>query len=360
MATEYVINYELIDKIHWNINHIMGYNLPFNFVVSEREAGKSTSTWLWIFSKWLARRTTALVIRRKQVHITKAYIDDISRVISKFLNKPLHFKYATSSIKDGLVDVYIDDELFMRVIGLSVDITVVKSGMLPNLETIVFDEFICNKKFGEKYLKDECMKFLEVYNTFRRESHNLKCVFLGNPYSLYNPYFIHFGVNTKELKRGTILTDKKSYLIECYEITKELREKILKENPLYQFDNAYTRYAFNGANINDENILLESKRPDNFSLYYIFGAEGKYLSVYSNNNYLDELRFYVCMISKHEVSSKRNIYVFDLDDLVEGTMILNKEERYKFARIRNAMRTRAIAFETIECYYLFEEIYYNL
>ena len=361
MEPKYVINYELLDNIHWEVNHIMGYNLPFNFIISEREAGKSTATWLWIFAKWIQRKSTVLVIRRKQVHITKAYIEDISRVINKFLKTPIRFHYATSSIKDGLVDVYIDDILFMRVIGLSVDITVVKSGMLPNLETIVFDEFICNKKFGEKYLKDETTKFLEVYNTFRRESHNLKCIFLGNPYSLYNPYFIHFNVDTKQLKRGTILSDKKSYLVECYELTPELREKILKENPLYQFDNSYTKYAFYGANINDENIWLENKRPENFSLYYIFGIDGKYLSVYVNNDYTNNsYRFYISSISKSEVSKKRNIYVFNLDDLIEGTMLLNKEDKYKFARLRNAMRMRAIAFETIECYYLFEEIYYNL
>lgn len=31
------------DKLHYNTTKIDGYNLPFNFIISEREAGKSTA-----------------------------------------------------------------------------------------------------------------------------------------------------------------------------------------------------------------------------------------------------------------------------------------------------------------------------
>ena len=51
------------------------------------------------------------------------------------------------------------------------------------------DEYIINPKSGERYGKDEAFKIKEAYTTWRRECDGvLKCYFLANPYSLYNPY----------------------------------------------------------------------------------------------------------------------------------------------------------------------------
>ena len=351
------------DNLHYNTRKIDGYNVPFNFIISEREAGKSTYIWLnKCYKAWKEKGETTLVIRRKVVHITNSYINDISKIINKFTDDNVHFKFASSSIKDGIVDVFIDNQIFIRVVGLSADITAVKSLVLENLRYIVFDEFICNTRFGEKYLKDESTKFMEVYNTFRRESENLKCYFMGNPYSLYNPYFIFFNIPTSKLIRGTIFSDNKSYVVECYEMKQELREKILQENPLYQFDNSYTKYAFNGLNVNDVNIRLLAKKPENFALLQVFKISGKYLALSMSQTFYDDedILYYVEFISPQEVSRRRNIYCFDFEELVEHTALLSPDERYKFSRIKSAMRRRYIAFNNIECYYLFEEIYFNL
>ena len=351
----------MLDNLHIDLSPVFGFNLPFIFVVSEREAGKSTATWLWRYFNWKKDGSTTLVIRRKQVHITSVYIEDIARVINKFIDEPIQFSYSKASLKDGVVDVFIGDLLFMRVIGLSVDITVVKSGMLPNLTAIVFDEFICNRQFGEKYLKNEATKFLEVYNTFRRESKNLKCLFLGNPYSLYNPYFVYFNIPTSKLVRGSLFTDKQQYVVWCYEIKPELKKKILEDNPLYKFDNAYTRYAFNGENVLDENIMISPSLPPNFSLFTVFGIENKYIGLFRNNDYSNlDYMFMAKFLNKSEISKRRDIYVFEMDDLVDRTTLMCREDLYKFARIKTATRTRAIVFESIECYYLFEEIFKNL
>ena len=350
------------DKLHYTTRKIDGYNLPFNFIISEREAGKSTAIWLdKCYKAFKENGETTLVIRRKVVHITKSYIDDIAKIINKFTDDHISFNYASSSIKDGIIDISIGTKIFIRIVALSIDITAVKSLVLQNLRYIVFDEFICNNRFGEKYLTLEAMKYMEIYNTFRRESKNLKCYFLGNPYSLYNPYFIFFNIRTRDIKRGAIVSDNKSYVSECYEITPELRAKILEENPLYQFDNAYTKYAFDGVNINDQNILLQEEKPQNFSLAFVFKISGKYIGISRNNIYEDNtLLYYAEFINESLLSKKRNIYCFDFEELVERSCMLSPDERYKFQKIKDAMRRRMIAFSSIECYYLVEEIYFNL
>lgn len=350
------------DNIHYTTRRIDGYNLPFNFIISEREAGKSTAIWLdKCYKAFKENGQTTLVVRRKVVHITKSYIDDIAKIINKFTDDNVHFTYASSSIDDGIVDIYVGDKIFIRVVALSIDITAIKSLVLLNLRYIVFDEFICNIRFKEKYLTNEAMKFMEVYNTFRRESSNLKCYFMGNPYSLFNPYFIFFNVRTHNLKRGAIISDNKSYVIECYEMLPELRKKILEENPLYQFDNAYTKYAFDGVNINDQNIIVREDRPQNFSLAFIFKISGKYIGIYRNNVFEEfGLNYYGEFINVETVSKKRNIFCFDFEELVERTCMLSPDDKYKFQKIKDAMRRRMIAFDSIECYYLMEEIYFNL
>ena len=351
-----------LDNIHFNSRKIDSYNLPFNFIISEREAGKSTDIWLKVYRNWVKTRATTLVIRRKVVHITKAYIDDIAQIINKFTDDKVVFQYAQSSLKEGIIDIYINDIRFMRICALSVDITALKSLVLLNLKFIIMDEFICNQRFGEKYLKDEATKFMECYNTFRRESEGLKCYFLGNPYSLYNPYFMFFNVNTALLKRGAIITDKKSYVIQCYEITPELRAKILEENPLYQFDNAYTKYAFEGQNVNDMNIIIRDKIPQNFKLLYVFKTANRYIGLYRSDIWdLDtDIYYYATFINGSQVSKRRDIICFDFEELVDRVVMLSPDERWKFQRIKDAMRKRLIAFNSIECYYLIEEIYFNL
>ena len=350
------------DLIHFNCRKIDGYNLPFNFIISEREAGKSTAIWLdKAYKSFAENGSTTLVVRRKVVHITKAYIDDIAQIINKFTDDKVIFQYSQSSLKEGIVDIYINEKRFMRVVALSIDITALKSLVLRDLKYIVFDEFICNQRFGEKYLKDEATKFMEVYNTFRRESENLKCYFMGNPYSLFNPYFMFFNVNTAKIKRGSILTDKKSYVIQCYEITSELRAKILEENPLYQFDNSYTKYAFEGQNINDLNIIIREKIPPNFKLLYVFKSANKYIGLYRNTFWSEnDILYYAEFINGNKISKRRDIICFDFEELVERVVMLSPDERYKFQKIKDAMRKRLIAFNSIECYYLLEEIYFNL
>ena len=351
------------DKIHFTTRTIDGYNLPFNFIISEREAGKSTAIWLdKAYKAFKENGQTTLVIRRKITHITKSYIDDIQQIINKFTDDNVKFEYAITSLKDGITDIYIKEKRFIRICALSVDITALKSLVLRDLRYIIFDEFICNQRFGEKYLKDEATKFMEVYNTFRRESKNLKVFWLGNPYSLYNPYFLFFNVPTSKLTRGAIITDKKSYVIQCYEITQELRDYILSVNPLYQFDNSYTKYAFEGLNINDVNIIIRDKAPDSFKLTYVFKAANRYIGLFRADWYdiESDILFYCQFLNPNNISRRRDIICFDFEELVDRTVLLSPEDKFKFQKIKDAMRKRLIAFENIECYYLIEEIYFNL
>lgn len=116
--------------------------------------------------------------------------------INDFLpeSQKIKFEFKKGNIKDGIVDVMVDNRPFCRFIAMSVPKARIKSLRYDDPAYLIMDEFIVDNRNGEKYLPDEANKFKEIYNTFLRfatkHGHRLKCYFCGNPYSVYNPYFI--------------------------------------------------------------------------------------------------------------------------------------------------------------------------
>lgn len=357
------------DNLHFTFREIDGYNKFISFVISEREPGKSTALWLDKIYKAYQEGKTSIVIRRRIADITDIYIDDSVEIIKKFIDPKFTVHYKRTSLKDGIVDLkkwekvgendegdVLEERIFCRIIGLSNPLSRLKSLVLRNLKYIIFDEFICNPNEGEKYLTGEAFKFFELVNTFQRESSGLKCYFCGNPYSLYNPYFLELGVDTSKLKRGAILKGD-NYVVQCYEMKQELRDLILSRNPLYKFDNAYTKYAFDGININDSNIRLEDK-PVNSFIEFVFKVSNKYLTVYKNYNYNEDKRYYIEL--SDDVSKKHEVFCFDIKELVNRAVLASNIEKQQFHYLKACFRRRLVVFNSIECYYLFEEVFLNL
>ena len=147
-------------------------------------------------------------------------------------------------------------------------------------------------------------------------------------------------------------------MIWCYDLTQELKDYILKVNPLYQFDGLYKRYAFDGIAINDEKIKL-GKLPDNYYLQFVFRMENRNIGLFKNRYYSeDNDRYFVKFVT--DVSAIRTIYCFDFKDLMNRCAIISNEERDRLNKFKIAMRRRTISFDDINVYYMCEEIYRNL
>lgn len=342
------------DNLHIDFRELDGHNKPFNFVVSAREAGKSTE---WISKAYRNFRDgyTSVIIRRQVVDITEAYIFSIQEVINKFYDEKFTFNYRKGDLKEGVIFLYVGDKIFGVLVALSISIARIKSLVLRGVKNIFFDEFIVNPTFKEKYLSDEANRFKEIYNTFYRESDvRIKCYWLGNPYSHYNPYFSWLAVDTAKLKKGVLLTGD-NWAIWIYDLKPELREWILKRNPLYEFDDTYTRYGFEGVAVNDEKIRL-GELPKNYSLNFVFRINNKYLGIFRNQYYEDkEDRFYIEELERF--SSSRVAYCFDFNELLSQCALISQEDKYKFLALKTALRKGLVTFNNIECYYLIIDIF---
>lgn len=165
---------------------MLSYNCLFNFLVGNRGAGKtfwSTEYGIKDFKKtgkqwiYLRRYDTELDGGKKE-----KYFDAVE---SKFPN--LEFK-----VKGNVG--YIDGEPCCYFCALSKGQTF-KSVNFPDVDKIVFDEFILDKKGGNRrYIADEITTFLDFYETVARMRNDVRVFFLANSVSMYNPYFLYFKI----------------------------------------------------------------------------------------------------------------------------------------------------------------------
>ena len=352
------------DNFHFSWRPINGYNKPFNFVMSPREPGKTSMMWLeQIYLPFKKDHRPWIYFVRQSVEITDALINSIfDTIIRKFTDDVFQVEYKSGSFKDGIVDVFIrypekESLLFFRIVSLSIQLRRIKLAVLKNIKGVFMDEYIIDPRTDEKYQPNEAFKIKEAYTTWRRECDGiLKMFFAANPYSLYNPLFLDWRVNTAKLKKGEFYVGD-TFVIQWATLTKELRAHLLEVNPLYQFDEDYNQYALEGTAINDAHINIDSLKP-NFYLQFSFRFENKYIGIWKNSIITDDLKYHVTFLNS--ISAKRTTYVIDFEDMIERTQLIGVDERSKLSHFKNAFRRNLVYFNSIELYYILIEIYKNI
>ena len=367
-----VIVKERLDDLHMtqeDLRSLSGYNKPFNFILSARECGKTTLCWLFLaYLSWERDARPYIYLTRSCVEITEALISSIFEVqINKWIDVPLVPIYNVSDFDKGIVDVYAmrngERTLFVRIVSLSIKMRRIKLAVLRNCGGILMDEYVIDPRTDEKYVPNEAFKIKEAYTTWRRECPGtLKCWFLGNPYSLFNPLFMAWNVDAAKLiesKRKDSVYVGDTFLIKYANVNPELRAKLLSENPLYVFDEDYSKYALEGNAVNDANIPLRPKQPEGFSLRFVFLVQDRYLGVFRGDRYEEgSFPFWVGFLT--EVGARRTAFCLELEDLVGRSALLGVEERMRLRSFKDAMRMRRVEFSDVSVYYLCEEIYKSI
>lgn len=358
------------DKLHIDsdVGLIDGYDKTYNFVVTERESGKSTLLWKKVYNAFKREGRPSIILRRYNNDITDTYIEDTLKTINDFTGQELDFVYNKRELNiGGMLDLKLkgSEETFCRIIALNTKVSKLKSLRLDKVKYIMFDEFICNKRLSENYLNDEPFRVKEVYTTYNRHTIKyglapIKVYMFGNPYSLFNPFFSDKNVNTNKLYPGALVVEN-DYCVWCYQIKPELKEMILKQNPLYQFDDAYKKYAFDGRAIQDTDIRVERQQPENFKLQYILKIHNKCLAVYRGFRLEPEKTFFwIEKIDASEVGKRRDIVCFDFGDMADKTVLLSNNGKNKYALLKEAIAHRWVTFKSIEESWLLEEIYQEI
>lgn len=359
------------DNIHFTGKKMFSYYATWNAVWSTRETGKTTVWANYAYKRWKREHCTTIILRYLINDITDTYISDLAGNINDFLpdDKQIKLEFKKGNIKDGIVDVFIkdqtDDVPLFRVIAISNPISRIKSMKLKNAGMMIFDEFIVNTRCGEKYPLGLITRFKEIYNTYLRcckTGKKFQVFCFGNPYSKYHPLLGEWNVPFGNIKEGDFYYNHEyDVYVEAYKMKPELRELILKRNPLYKFDNSYTDYAFNGESINDTNFDIVEQQPQNYYLKYLFRLQNRYLLIYKcsaervNKEGIDTGRYWIATTDKY--TGSRNVYSVDLDNLVSGTTMITTELKSIFWYLKNSIGERAVTYQSIEAGYLVESLY---
>ena len=324
--------YEVVpkkDNIHLSTARGDSYNVLDNFYITTRGMGKSAILWSKLYNAWKNLGRSGIVLRTIQADITESFLDDIETLLNKFRCTADYVKisYKKGSIKDGVVDVFIQEPgekekyLFVRVIALSIKVTRYKSLIIRNPSVMMYDEFIVNTRLGERWLPDAPWRVKELYSTFAREcdGYVLKRYWFGNPYSRYIPYLLnYYKIDTLKLQPGDFLHGK--------------------------------------------NYIVEPQEPQGYSLRWVFRIANHYLGCFRTGDTNDwDVDFgcdwYVKMLPDDWSSKKRDIYAVNFDNLVDGTKLITATDKTNTQILRNAIAQRRVAFKDVNSAYLLQSIY---
>ena len=351
------------DNLHYSFREIDGYNKDIEAVISARELGKTTQAWLdKIYFPWKKDKLPWIHMSRNNVDFAEEYLLTIQdQYINPFLPDEEKIKFEFTKCKAGVAsvfDVKINGEIFFRCVSLSAKMRTIKNNLLPHAKGAFMEEFIINPKFQESYLKNEFEKIEEAYTTWKRaaflEGRRFKMLFIGNPYSLYNPLFVGLKVDITKLKRGSFYVGE-DFVIHWATLNPILKEQLLRQNPFAKLDEDYGNYALDGYATNDNHIRV-AKRPDRFTLHLIVRFDDKFIGFYKNNYVEDLADIYHCEVVK-DFSKDRRVFVFDFSDMIRGTQLFTRDDKDKFYRFRMAVGRNLVTYSSAEVYYKVTEIY---
>ena len=227
----------------------MSYGALWNFIQTSRGPGKT----FWFTKFALHSKGQTVWVRR--------YKEDMNK---QFFNSFMQAQYSEGNFLDDTI-VIKDDTLYFngepKIFFISLSLShKKKSTAYPNVNYIVFDEFVELGSNRAGYLKDECTKFLELYETINRlridGRPDVRVFFLGNKVSFLNPYYNFFSIRPfkgrfKKFKKGLIV-------VENYDNPKFTELK--KESKFGRLiaGTKYSEYAIDNISLRDNDDYIET------------------------------------------------------------------------------------------------------
>ena len=253
----------------------MTYNRIFNFAVSVRGGGKTFSLLKKGIDKFLKDGTEFIYLRRRQVDIDDSVMGkqgsgDLFNAI-RYAGLYEGHEIKVTGDKSGGYNFYIDDRLMGYGRALS---TARRSVPLPNVKLIIFDEFLIDDSPGsnDRYLNsgNETFLFYNFYETVTR-GRDVPVFFLGNAFSMVNPYFIDLNIRIEQPDNNKIYKSKSWTVIFWKD------EAFIDERSKTQFFQAtkhtkFNDHAFGNTFYLDRKDFIKKRTQDSehqFSIVYL-------------------------------------------------------------------------------------------
>lgn len=174
---------------------LLSHNKILNMVLSNRGGGKTFHFTRWGIDDFKKTGNQCVWVRRYQTEIDEMLLN------GKFFDAVREYYPGDELTIDGNLGM-VNGEVAFYFIALSTS-RQLKSNNYPNVNKIIFDEFIIDKG-RVQYLKSEVEVFLDLYETVARLRDNVRAVLLANSVTIVNPYFLFWNIKPDTRKRFTV------------------------------------------------------------------------------------------------------------------------------------------------------------
>lgn len=184
--------------MYWTPAELLSYNRLFNIAIGSRGCGKSFSGKRWCINDFINNKKQFIYLRR-----TEAEIEEVKASFFRDIIKENIFPNVKFSISGDIY--YINDREAGYAMALSTA-SKLKSNSFPDVNKILYDEFLIDKRSKFGYMRDETGMLLNFYETVDRGRDETRILMLSNAMSIINPYFqkwnIYVTKGSKFIKTG--------------------------------------------------------------------------------------------------------------------------------------------------------------
>ena len=320
---------------------------PSIFIIcNNRSAGKTTAVTKMFYERVLdsEKEEKFCLIYRHKYELEGAHhaLDEAVRIVSEERN----LKYPALSTKKCVQGLFVEILQDADVIGYGVCLTKVDylrkySQTFSKVVHAFFDEF--QLETGE-YLKNEVSLLQSLLISISRgggeRSRDVKLYMAGNPVSMLNPYYVHFGIY-KRLKKDTKFMRGNGWIGD-FEKNIEAAQEITSNNIFKSFKKSnYLSYATGDTMlINDGALVGKPTGKSRYICTIIF--DGKSFGLYEYYN--DGI---VYLSTKFDKTSK-NIVAYKAADASQNTMMLGRNHG-AMKLLRWAYECGCLIFEDLTC-----------
>lgn len=152
-----------------------------------RGVGKTYGTLMYCTQNFLDKQKLGINSQFLYVRRLKSELEKLTIMRGGRLFNAVQNEFPNNTLKAESNTLWCDDKVMGYAQPLSTA-SILKSDAFPDVDTIIFDEFIIDNSGSYHYLKDEVRKFLDLYETVAR-GRDVRVLFLSNAVSVTNPYF---------------------------------------------------------------------------------------------------------------------------------------------------------------------------
>lgn len=286
-------------------NKTLTHNALFNLIIGNRSSGKSYGLKKRVIKNFLEKGQQFIYLRRYKDELDKSkesYFDDVI-INNEFPGCKITFE----------ADCYFVDG---KVCGYAMALTKAKdykSSSFPLVWLIVFEEFIIEENGYTRYLKNEVEIFLGFYMSIDRYR-GCKVFFLGNNFSMFNPYTLFWNLQTP-YKSNITKAKKGKILLEMVNNQEFIDERMQTDFGQLVEGTPFAEYAIqNKSRIDNDTFVM--KKTEKCSYYFTFKYSDDLYGVWVDYTIG---KFFV---SKDVDPCFKLIYSITLDDHTPNTLLL--------------------------------------